>query len=804
MSSFEPERPVFLLVSSNSSGRGGGEKYLVYLTTALRELGATVHALISTAEFMNGWDLELKAAGAVVHRLDLKSLAQRPLRFFQSIMDHAQIRRIARFCRGLGPDGIVVNQQYDEDGLDYLAGALASGCKNVCGVMHLPMTANKHERSFGRFRGIVLRSWYERHPYSLVFVSKGAQREFERYYSVPRPTYVVNSAISSKRRAEPPKRMVWSDDVPAVGFIGQFVPQKNLMFLIKGWVAALRSGSRSRVLLVGDGPQRPELERYLRANAPSESWLITGWIEHPEEYVGNIDLFVLLSHFEGLSLSLLEVASQGIPCLIADFNGAEEVLERAPWVSQTSSTDLTRYVADLRLALSRLNEIKDVSLTQVSQFNDYFSPRRMAFELLKILNLEGYQPLPSIANGSCPASRKSGSRNLNVAILFVNIGYYHYCRLAAAFEACAAKGWKVVGIQVTDSTLEHPWGSIAEGQVPILTLDTRFGSKVAADGKIPAVSQERIHECFRGVIPDVVFLPGWSFKVCRQCLAWCRKRSVPVVLMSESKLDDERRIWLKERLKAAMYVRHFKAAIVGGAIHGAYAESLGIARDRIFTGYDVVDNMHFESGADRSRANPAETRRLFPKVPKSPYFIVASRMVERKNILGLIRAFKGYVDNLKDPLNAWGLVVCGNGPQLEVILKEVSRSKLGRHVHLPGFVPYSEMPAWYGLASAFVHPALQEQWGLVVNEACAAGLPVIVSKTTGASYDLVVDGKNGFLIDPTDIDDIAEKLSLIHYSSKETLKQMGDYSRRLAQKLAPERFGEGVVKAVLSLQGRNV
>jgi len=387
MSSSEPDRPIILLVSSNSSGRGGGEKYLVYLTAALRELGSKVHALVSTAEYMNVWDLELEAAGAAVHRLDLKSLAQRPLRFFQSITDYAQIRRIARFCKDLRPDGIVVNQQYDEDGLDYLAGALASGCKNVCGVMHLPMTAKKHERFLGRFRGIVLKSWYERHAYSLILVSKGAQREFEKYYPKPRPTYVVNSAIPVERRAQAPKRVIWSDDVPVIGFIGQFVPQKNLMFLIEGWVAALRSGSRSRLLLIGDGPQRADIERYLEANAPSGSWSITGWKERPEEYAGNIDLFLLLSHFEGLSLSLLEAASKGIPCLIADFNGAEEVLERAPWVSQTSSMDLTRYVADLSLALASLNEGKSASQAQVSQFNNYFSPRRMALEMLKTLRL---------------------------------------------------------------------------------------------------------------------------------------------------------------------------------------------------------------------------------------------------------------------------------------------------------------------------------------------------------------------------------------------------------------------------------
>lgn len=392
---------------------------------------------------------------------------------------------------------------------------------------------------------------------------------------------------------------------------------------------------------------------------------------------------------------------------------------------------------------------------------------------------------------------------MKIVIVFANVGYYHYTRLASAIDACEERGWQIVGIEVTDSTLRHPWGqSIERRRVPIVTMHSQLGGRVTVEGKIPSVTRRHVDECLGKIKPDVMFLPGWSFEICRRSLAWCRRHSVPPVLMSESKFDDEPRFWFKERLKSWLYVQHFAAALVGGALHADYAESLGIPRDRIFTGYDVVDNAHFERGSDRARRD-AEVRKGVSGIPSGPYFIAASRMVKKKNILGLICAYKRYVDNLKDPLNAWDLVVCGNGPQLEVIREEVFGSKLNGHVHLPGFLPYSEMPAWYGMAGAFVHPALQEQWGLVVNEACASGLPVIVSKTAGASYDLVADGKNGFLIDPADIADMAEKLSLVHRSSREALRQMGSYSRKLAQKLAPERFGEGVVKAVLSLQGRN-
>lgn len=388
MSSFEPKGPLVLLVSSNSSGRGGGEKYLVYLTTALRELGCTVHALLSAVEYMDGWATELHGAGAIVHRAELKTLSQRPLRCLQSIVDRAQINRVAQLCKELTPDGIVVNQQYDEDGLDFMAGALASGCQRVCGVMHMPMTAWKHERRFGRLRGFVLKWWYKKHPYRLVLVSKGAQREFESYYPFPRPTHVINNAIDFTAQISAPERTIWTDEVPVVGFVGQFVHQKNLIFLIDGWLETIRAGWRSRLLLIGDGPLRQSIERHLWENAPPGSWFITGWTERPQQYFKNISLYLLLSHYEGLSLSLLEIASRGIPALVADFNGADEVLARAPWVSQTSGRDLSRYVADLTSYLSNSHESRSTSEAQLSTFKDYFSSQRMGLEMLNLLDLD--------------------------------------------------------------------------------------------------------------------------------------------------------------------------------------------------------------------------------------------------------------------------------------------------------------------------------------------------------------------------------------------------------------------------------
>ena len=113
-----------LLISSNSSGRGGGERYLVYLAQGLRLLNCEVHVLLSTATYMDDWAKKLTLEGAEVHRRNLLGLCSRPLRFVQSITDKKQHSKIAEVCKAVAPDAIIANQQYDEDGLDYLMGAL--------------------------------------------------------------------------------------------------------------------------------------------------------------------------------------------------------------------------------------------------------------------------------------------------------------------------------------------------------------------------------------------------------------------------------------------------------------------------------------------------------------------------------------------------------------------------------------------------------------------------------------------------------------------------------------------------------
>jgi 1,2-diacylglycerol 3-alpha-glucosyltransferase len=249
-----------------------------------------------------------------------------------------------------------------------------------------------------------------------------------------------------------------------------------------------------------------------------------------------------------------------------------------------------------------------------------------------------------------------------------------------------------------------------------------------------------------------------------------------------------------------LLVSQFDAALVGGRPHKEYAISLGIPADRVFMGYDVVDNGLFAQRAAAARAQKRRWRREL-KLPV-PYFLTVCRFIEKKNLVRLLAAYRLY-RNLS-PQNPWDLVLCGSGP-LEAMLKKIATGIPG--VHFPGFKQANELPDFYGLAGAFILPSSHfEQWGLVVNEAMASGLPVLMSRACGCASDLVHEEVNGYTFDPYDVENLARLLVRMS-SDAVDLKAMGQASLRIIADWTPEVFAQNLFKAVAAGQaakkGRN-
>ena len=134
------------------------------------------------------------------------------------------------------------------------------------------------------------------------------------------------------------------------------------------------------------------------------------------------------------------------------------------------------------------------------------------------------------------------------------------------------------------------------------------------------------------------------------------------------------------------------------------------------------------------------------------------------------------------------MIILGTGPDEDELRKQVAEQSIPEVV-FAGFQQFDELIAYYAFAGAFIHPALQEQWGLVVNEAMACGLPIGVSQTVGAAYDLVQDGINGYKFDPSEVSSIEDALTRLA-ADPEHREKMAAGSREIIQSWNPEDFAK--------------
>jgi 1,2-diacylglycerol 3-alpha-glucosyltransferase len=307
-------------------------------------------------------------------------------------------------------------------------------------------------------------------------------------------------------------------------------------------------------------------------------------------------------------------------------------------------------------------------------------------------------------------------------------------------------------------------------------------SKQSAEEQSWIMLSWRLLSTLNNLQPKVVILCGYGLKGMLVGLLWSLFSQKPTILLSDSKVDDSPRNFVKELIKGFI-IQKYNAALVAGQLHKKYLCDLGMPGNTIFVGYDVVENNRF---------CPGNIKKL-PTLISRPYFLAVNRFVAKKNLQRLIQAYADYRKRIS--AKPWDLVLCGDGELCPQVRQEVSNLSLESSVHMPGFLQLEELLPYYAHAQCFVHASLQEQWGLVVNEAMAAGLPILVSNRCGCFDDLVLEGVNGFGFDPENIPQLSSLMVMINSSSVD-LEAMGRASEAHIQNYSPETFANGLQKAI--------
>lgn len=291
---------------------------------------------------------------------------------------------------------------------------------------------------------------------------------------------------------------------------------------------------------------------------------------------------------------------------------------------------------------------------------------------------------------------------------------------------------------------------------------------------------------------------AWAMdRVALGVLLYCRLNKIPVIVYSGETHDSAKRNyqWLRNIFRIPFY-KLGQGFIAYGKAAYQYFLDKNVPTYKIDIAINIVDTQFFVSCVDVLRNNGQATKHRNQFVTKSGepfavHLLFVGHLLLWKGILQMVVAVAAL--NRSDI----ALHIVGSGEDEPKLRQAVERYGLQEQVFMHGYQQKTELPRFYAMADLLLFPSLSEVFGLVMVEAAAAGLPMIVTQFAGATVDAVIDGTTGIVIDPNNTPEFAAALRRL-IDSPELRQQMGQAARYHAQTmLTPERSAEGYNRAIV-------
>ena len=206
-------------------------------------------------------------------------------------------------------------------------------------------------------------------------------------------------------------------------------------------------------------------------------------------------------------------------------------------------------------------------------------------------------------------------------------------------------------------------------------------------------------------------------------------------------------------------------------------------RTLFFYGYSCINNALFK---------PSE------KKADSKIILCVARLVPVKNIAALLAAWQ----IIEKKVQPFKLIIIGDGPELKDLLKLKKDLNL-QNVIFEGAKDYNQLIDFYQHAACFILPSLAETWGLVVNEAMASGLPILLSNKVNAAATLLKEGVNGFSFDPLSSKEIADAIFSFTDLDDKSRNEMSKHSLTLIDTMSYEQMVQNLVTALAQINSKS-
>lgn len=356
-----------------------------------------------------------------------------------------------------------------------------------------------------------------------------------------------------------------------------------------------------------------------------------------------------------------------------------------------------------------------------------------------------------------------------IYFLWDNFGPLHADRI----DAVARAGFPVTGVELYDRSGTYDWVPETVEGVEKITLFSKVRPNKWQLMRALIKFRRRYGK-------GVWFLCHYERPEIWLFALWLRLRGDRIFTMGCSKFDDIQRSPWREALKT-IFLRPYQGAIGSGTRSRDYFRFMGIPADRVVGEYNAVSH-------DRIRRLSGQPPAPDGLPHRERHFTIVARLIPKKNLVVALRAYAIYSRTTSQPRP---LHVCGNGPLEEELKAIADQLEIAHLVSFRGFVQTNDIARILGSTLSLLLPSIEEQFGNVIPEAQAMGLPVILSNNCGARDLLVQSGVNGFVIEPDNPEGLAFFMQLL--AEDEGLwRRMCDATHMNATKGDVGAFVEGV------------
>ena len=274
------------------------------------------------------------------------------------------------------------------------------------------------------------------------------------------------------------------------------------------------------------------------------------------------------------------------------------------------------------------------------------------------------------------------------------------------------------------------------------------------------------------ISPDVVIVCEYNM-ISIQAFLYCKIQKIKVISMTDGTLYSERNFGFFRRLNRRMMIPRADMCIASSTKSKELQIYYGAKEDRIIVAYLTVDVGYFRFEREEYHSHK---------------LLFIGSLIERKGIDLLLKA-------LSLVKKDYTLTIVGDGEEKSRLVDYVEQNGMKKLVEFVPFKQKEELREIYNTHDIFILPTREDCFGLVISEAMAASMPVISSCYADGAYDLVIDGENGYIVNPYDSVEFANTIEKL-IANDELVEKMGKASFEIINKFSFDKTSEAIGEAI--------